>query len=507
MKNRLEQEQKIYKMLKDVRCGNFEQYLKNKDEEYIEVKYLCDIVLPTGKIVTNDPICMYEYQALSETAPSGTFPVYIYVHHIKTDQRVSLAEIRFSEEIPEKYEFAVTDRFAELKFKNIYYMGYGVDSGTGGFMDKSLADSIHEYSNEQSEKMEKELIEQLNKTYIHTYSTLNYTPENENANMVGFSSGWGDGCYESYWGYDKNGNICSLTTYFDTLNCEIDWEAGIDIMKHILDAGYSHSQKITKKKLNLDLAAGYNHLAVFLRWMHEHNLLSDYLISEYPALPSIIEDKEIDLRWVLRLIPVFSSRLTVAHFNDIGQDFARKFYVFNSKDGYPACVDKYAEEYFGTKKYNSAEFQDEAYMFVPYDEEYYQGLSKYIDTAFEKYTSEFETSGPFKYDEKYKMFTAEINKVKFECEKIDMNLEMKAFEYANFYRKRLKTIVSGMMDEITSFYGDMSEDALMNALGKPTINLDNGLMTYCEHTLDDSHVIDVEFDGIFEEIIEVRIDG
>lgn len=209
---------------------------------------------------------------------------------------------------------------------------------------------------------------------------------------------------------------------------------------------------------------------------------------------------------MLRLTPVFSSRLTLAHFNDIGQDFARKYYVF-SQCGYPADVDKYAEEYFGTEKYNSEEFQNEAYLFVPYDEEYYQGLSKSIDAAFEKYTSEFETSSPFKYDEKNKLFTAEINKVKFECEKIDMNLEMKAFEYANFYHKRLKKIVSGMMDEITSFYGDMSEDDLMNALGKPIINLDNGLMTYTEHTLDDVHVIDVEFDGIFEEILEVRIDG
>lgn len=506
MRNRNEQTQKIYKMLKDVRCGNPDAYFNNKEDESIEVRYIGDITLPTGKIVANDSICMFEYQPLSITAPIGTFPVYIYVHQIKTDKRVTMAEIRFNEDIPTRYEFAVIDRFAKLQFNNIYYMGYGVDSGTGGFMDQSLAESIHKYSDDQFEKMQNEQTEQTNKTYIPTYSTFNYTPENESSNMVGFSSGWGDGSYESYWGYDNNGNICSLTTYFDTLNCELDWEPGINLMKHVLDAGYSHSPKITKKKLNLDIATSCNHLAIFLRWMYEHHMLSDYLLSEYPALASIIEEKTIDLRDVLRLTPVFSSRLTLAHFNDIGQDFARKYYVFG-QGGYPSDVDKYAEEYFGTEKYNSEEFQDEAYLFVPYDEKYYHGLSKYIDKAFEKYTSEFITSGPFHYDEQYKMFIAEINKIKFECEVINMNLEMKAFEYANFYHKRLKKIVPKMIDEITSYFGEMSEEELMNSLGKPTINLDNGLITYTEHTLDDVHIIDVEFSGIFEEILEVRIDG
>ena len=62
-----------------------------------------------------------------------------------------------------------------------------------------------------------------------------------------------------------------------------------------------------------------------------------------------------------------------------------KFYVFNNENGYPACVDKVAEEYFGTEKYNSEEYKNEAYLFVPYDEDYYTKLSKYIDESFNEY--------------------------------------------------------------------------------------------------------------------------
>ena len=33
------------------------------------------------------------------------------------------------------------------------------------------------------------------------------------------------------------------------------------------------------------------------------------------------------------------------------------------------------------EKYNCEEYKNEAYLFVPYNEKYYQGLSKYIDEA------------------------------------------------------------------------------------------------------------------------------
>ena len=470
------------------------------------MQYLCDINLPTGKIVANDPICMYEFQPLSECVPAGRYPVYIYIQHIKTDRRVALAEIRFTEDIPVRYDFAVTERFANLQFRNIYYMGYGVDSGTGGFMDLSLAESIKNYSNEQSEKLSEKTLEITNETYVHTYSTLNCTPENEEANIVGFSSGWGDGCYESYWGYNEKNQICSLTTYFDTLSLEVEWGPGVNLMKDIVDRGYAHSSKIKKKSLNINEIAGYNHLAVYLRWMGEHGLLNEYLLEEYPALLSVIKEKQTDLRYVLRLVPVFSSRLTLEHFNEAGKEFTKQFYAFNGK-GYPRCVDKYAEEVLGTEKYNCEEYKDEAYLFVPYDEAYYQGLSKYIDEAWEEFIGTAVTSGPFVYDEKLGMMAAEINSVRFECEKLTGEMEEMAYQLAGCYKEKLPSIVNAMYDEVTSFFGEMSEEELLNSLGGAVINLDKGLLTYAEHTLDDVHVIDVEFDGMFDEIFEVRVDG
>ena len=84
---------------------------------------------------------------------------------------------------------------------------------------------------------------------------------------------------------------------------------------------------------------------------------------------------------------IFNGTLKLGYFNDLGRRFSLAYYVFNSSEDryYPRCVDIYAEKFFGTAKYNSEEFKDEAYLFVPYDEDYYQGLSRYIDDAFKRF--------------------------------------------------------------------------------------------------------------------------
>ena len=273
-----------------------------------------------------------------------------------------------------------------------------------------------------------------------------------------------------------------------------------------LDDGRNHLNKIRNLQLPIEEWAAFNHLAVFLRWMGEHNMLSERLLEDVSNINELINDKNTYLRKIIVQNPAFNSQIKVSYFNNIGRDFSKRFYTFG-KAGYPSCVDQYAERYFGKDKYNCDEFKNEAYLFVPYDEEYYQGLSKYIDEAFEKYTKNYMTSSPFKYSEKFKILEAEIHGIRFVCDEIDVDKEMKAFELAYFYRKKLKVFVNGMMDEIVSFYGEMSKEDVIKSLGIPTIDLDNDIITYTEHTLDDIHVIDVEFRGIFDEILETRIDG
>lgn len=151
-----------------------------------------------------------------------------------------------------------------------------------------------------------------------------------------------------------------------------------------LDDGRNHLNKIRNLQLPIEEWAAFNHLAVFLRWMGEHDMLSERLLNEVPNIKELINDKNTDLRKVIVQNPAFDCQIKASHFSEKGRAFAKGFYTFG-KGGYPLCVDKFAIEVFGIEKYNSEEFKNEAYLFNPYDENYYKGLSKYIDKAWKEF--------------------------------------------------------------------------------------------------------------------------
>ncbi len=160
----------------------------------------------------------------------------------------------------------------------------------------------------------------------------------------------------------------------------------------LLDCIENHSDKIAEKGLPLDKINGCNHIAIFLRWCIEHDLMFGEF---YENFPDIAEDvkcgKMTDLRGYF--LECFDGAMLSQYLNRCGARFADYYYDWDKKDlshFYPADVDRYAEDYFGSERYASEEFKDEAYLFVPFDEEYYRGLSKYIDKAFDKFMAELK---------------------------------------------------------------------------------------------------------------------
>ncbi len=78
-------------------------------------------------------------------------------------------------------------------------------------MDKAIADKITELDTNVYDEFE----EQFDKTYIHTYSyAIGSITGGEHNEVAAFSSGYGDGCYPSYFGLDEAGKPCALVTDF-----------------------------------------------------------------------------------------------------------------------------------------------------------------------------------------------------------------------------------------------------------------------------------------------------
>ena len=158
----------------------------------------------------------------------------------------------------------------------------------------------------------------------------------------------------------------------------------------LMDSAISHLQSIHQKELPVRPLAAYNHLAIYLRWCIEHDLLSDLFKRKYhrtvKAVWQNIEQPQYipDLRLLLRGDRDLNGSLLLTYFNGTGAAFGRWYYGdgLDKSHYYPCDVDDHARDYFGEERYNSAEFQDEAYLFVPWSEEYYQAMAKRIDAQF-----------------------------------------------------------------------------------------------------------------------------
>ena len=147
------------------------------------------------------------------------------------------------------------------------------------------------------------------------------------------------------------------------------------------DASY-HIESIEEKELPIDPINAYNHMAIYLRWCMEHDLMGEEFLAEYGEVVEKVkaDSASVDLREFIR--DELDGCLFSVLFNQQGRAFAGYYYGEGDSPYYPADVDDNALRFFGPERYHSDEFQDEAYLFIPFDEDYYQAMTEVIEERF-----------------------------------------------------------------------------------------------------------------------------
>ena len=150
------------------------------------------------------------------------------------------------------------------------------------------------------------------------------------------------------------------------------------------DASY-HIESIEEKELPIDPINAYNHMAIYLRWCMEHDLMGEDFLKEYSEVAKQVkaDPASVDLREFIR--DELDGCLFSVLFNQQGRAFAGYYYGEGDSPYYPADVDDNALRFFGPERYHSDEFQDEAYLFIPFDEDYYQAMAEVIEERFENW--------------------------------------------------------------------------------------------------------------------------
>lgn len=150
----------------------------------------------------------------------------------------------------------------------------------------------------------------------------------------------------------------------------------------LMDNAVWHLSSIQEKQLPVEEITAYNHLAIYLRWCLAHDLMSAAFVEQYAELAARfqIDPSHTDLRPFVR--DELKGVLAFHLFNDTGAAFAEYYYGDGDAPYFPADIDDYALQYFGPTRYHSNEFQQEAYLFIPFDEAYYQAMAQVIDRRF-----------------------------------------------------------------------------------------------------------------------------
>jgi hypothetical protein len=188
----------------------------------VEVLPLGRLFVPTGRIVVCDPLTIGKPDPLKKKAPTGKFPVRLFIIHYEGgDQRIAAASLDFASKPSDRWEMAVWrgQDLATLKPGHIF--GYGVDSGTGCFMDEAAARRLMRRMDKVEDYFE-EILAQMEPSYVHTrsWALLDLgSRQGKPLNAAVFSSGCGDGFYASYWGWSGK-RLARLVTDFDLLRSD-----------------------------------------------------------------------------------------------------------------------------------------------------------------------------------------------------------------------------------------------------------------------------------------------
>ncbi len=180
----------------------------------IDVHDLGRLSLPSGRVIACDGVVLDGVPFEANVRP-GEYSVLVAVARLPNgDERIAFARVQLSATPAARWTAATCPGEDPATLKPGERFGYGVDSGVGAFI---AGEAIEDLQTEIPDHMDY-MIHRMGETTRPSWSWIRMRAEHGNG--IIFSSGWGDGHYASYIGYDEDGNVTALLTSFDV----VEWE-------------------------------------------------------------------------------------------------------------------------------------------------------------------------------------------------------------------------------------------------------------------------------------------
>lgn len=172
---------------------------------------LCDhdagmLTLPSGQLIAFDPLLLAPMPC-KRCVPIGSFPVHLTVATCadSDEAHVAFAAIRFQSNNPVDWQIMQINSPEQGLISR-----YAVTSGTGAFVDAATLPDLTDAAQAVAliERVKAVCASRSDSQWHCASLALN------DANLVLYSTGSGDGAYVSYGGYDIDGQLCAVVTDF-----------------------------------------------------------------------------------------------------------------------------------------------------------------------------------------------------------------------------------------------------------------------------------------------------
>ena len=181
-----------------------------------------EVLISSGRVILADPFLMSTRdRPLTIPVPPGRYPVDLAVADAgDSGQRVALARLLISDAPPVRWALAVTDEQDPATLTGDQIFGYGVDAGTGAFVDAAVPAWLEDRYPSSDPDGYMAVVDDWQARGEAAAADLGVPYGFALVEPLGpggaamFSSGWGDGHYASWVGYGADDQPVVLVTDF-----------------------------------------------------------------------------------------------------------------------------------------------------------------------------------------------------------------------------------------------------------------------------------------------------
>ena len=189
-----------------------------------------EIEFPTGDILVRDPLVWLnrDEKAYLTSVPRGKYRIETLVVKLEEDHyRYALSRVRFTERVPKIYYEALKgdENLDDVDGDSIF--GFNVDAGLATIVDVETRNTYCDFKDKwYAENSDKNIYDDFFAEVFAKNAEDNPDYQREGGDWINFKipnselsipmiqSGFGDGRYPVYFGYDENGKLCDLVVEY-----------------------------------------------------------------------------------------------------------------------------------------------------------------------------------------------------------------------------------------------------------------------------------------------------